>query len=474
MTIEEKQESRLNDYLDNPDSALWKLALPVMAGMGIQTLYTIVDMIFIGRISGLAIAAVAFNMPLFFFVLGLTMGLGSGVTASIARFIGARDKKNADNAAEHAVIMGLVISFVLTTIGLIWGKQILLTIGATDDVINMSWSYLRIICYGLPFMVFSAFFRSILVGEGDTKFPMTVAAFGTVLNIILDPIFIFTLKMGVSGAAWATAISQFVVFIIFIYMLFVKEHSYIRFRMKDFSPSAFIINDIIKVGLPASLSMVIMSIGQLVFNRILVFFSTDVVAAYQVAGRIDMLIFLPIMSISYALTTLVGMFFGAKRMGRLKHIIYYGLSRSFMIAVVTSTLVYFLAPTLIKSFTHVEPIQEVAITYLRLMAMVYPAIAIAMPCGRILQGFGLGLPTLIITMIRVLIVATPLSLFFVFIQNKPVEWVWYSMMISAAVSFVVALGWVMWAIKKYSVFPSELEQEKIQLEANQQSNEIPY
>jgi len=467
MTQEEKQESRLNEFLDNPDKALWKLAIPVMAGMGIQTLYTIVDMIFIGRISGLAIAAVAFNMPLFFFVLGLTMGLGAGVTASIARFIGARDKRNADNSAEHAVIMGLIISIVLTTVGLIWGKEILREIGATEEVINLSWSYLRVICIGLPFMVFSIFFRSILVGEGDTKFPMTVAAFGTVLNIILDPIFIFTLEMGVAGAAWATAISQFIVFVIFIYMLFVKEHFFVRFRFKDFSPSTFIVKDIIKVGLPASVSMVIMSIGQLVFNRILVYFSADVVASYQIAGRIEMVIFLPMMSIAYALTTLVAMFFGAERMGRMKHIIYYGLSRSFMMAVVASMIVYIAAPTLVTLFTHDVFIQETAITYLRLMVFVYPLIAIALPAGRILQGFGLGMPTLVITLIRVLVVATPLSLYFIFIQNKPLEWVWYSMMVSAAVAFTVSINWVLWAIKKYSIQPPSEELEQVLFDANQ-------
>jgi len=112
MTREEKQSIRLNDFIENPEKGLWKLAVPVMAGMGIQTMYTIVDMIFIGKLSGHAIAAVAFNMPLFFFVLGLTMGLGSGVTASIARFIGAKDKVNADNSAEHAIIMGLFNSTI--------------------------------------------------------------------------------------------------------------------------------------------------------------------------------------------------------------------------------------------------------------------------------------------------------------------------------------------------------------------------
>ncbi len=451
-----QESSRLNEFLNNPEKGLWKLALPVMAGMGIQTLYTIVDMIFIGRLSGEAIAAVAFNMPLFFFVLGLTMGLGSGVTASIARFIGAKDKVNADNSAEHAVVIGLGISIILTTLGFVYGRDILMKIGATESVIDLSWSYLRVICIGLPFMVLSAFFRSILTGEGDTKFPMTVAALGTILNIILDPIFIFTLGLGVAGAAWATAISQIIVFIIFVYMLFVKEHSYITFRLKDFKPSSFIMKDIIKVGLPASISMVIMSFGQLVFNRILVHFSTDAVAAYQVGGRIDMVIFLPIMSIAFGLTTLVGMFHGAQELDKVKYIIKYGLTRSFLITTVISIIVYVFAPQLIMGFTKDIYIQNAAVKYLRLMSIVYPLIATAMPCGRILQGFGLGMPMLIITAVRVLLISSPLALFFVFVQNRPLEWIWYSMMISTGVSFVVAVSWLVWALKKYSAKQIEI------------------
>lgn len=450
MASIEQKSSRLNEFLDNPEKGLWKLSIPVLAGMGIQTIYTIVDMIFIGRLGGNSIAAVAFNMPLFFFVLGLTMGLGSGVTASIARFIGAKDKVNADNSAEHAVIMGLGISVVLTTIGLIYGKQILTSIGATPDIVDLSWSYLRVICIGLPFMVFSAFFRSILVGEGDTKFPMSIAAMGTVLNIILDPIFIFTLGLGVAGAAWATAISQIIVFIIFVYMLFIKEHSYITFRMKDFKPSYYIVKDIIKVGLPASMSMVIMAFGQLVFNRILVHFSTDAVAAYQIAGRIDMVIFLPIMSISYGLTTLVGMFFGAKEMRKVKYIIQYGITRAFFVTTVISILVYILAPHLIMVFTQDIYIHNIATLYLKLMAIVYPLVAVAMPCGRILQGFGLGMPILIITAIRVLLVSSSLAAFFIFVLDKPLEWIWYSMMISTVVSSVVGITWVLRTIRKYS------------------------
>lgn len=447
MKLPQNKTSRLDGFIDNPSKALWTLAFPIMAGMGIHTLYTIVDMIFIGRLGGDAIAAVAFNMPLFFLVLGLSFGVGSGVTASIARFIGAKDKVNADNTAEHAVALGLIISTILTTLGLIYGEDLLQQLGATESVLPLSWDYLKVSLIGLPFMVFSTFFRSILSGEGDMKLPMAVAGLGTILNIILDPIFIFTLGYGVGGAAMASAISQLIVFLIFVYMLFVKEHAYIRFRMRDFSPSIFIIKDIIRVGLPASMSMIIMAFGQLVFNRILVRFSTDAVAAYQVGGRMDMVIFLPIMAIASALTTLVGMFFGAKEIEKIKFIAKYGIIWSMMVTGVLSIILYIFAPLVVKSFTLDIGIQSIAVTYLRFICLIYPLIAIGMTVGRILQGLGKGLPMLVITSIRILALSAPLALYFIMVLNKSIEWVWYAMIISTIVSVVISVIWLKSAFK---------------------------
>ena len=341
MNSNKTKNNRLKSFIDNPSKSLWKLAIPIIAGMAIQTLYTMIDMIFIGRLGGESIAAVAFNFPIFFFIMGITFGLGSGVTASIARFIGADDKVNADNAAEHSIAIAFVISFIVTVIGLSFGRDILLFMGCTQDVIDLSFDYLRISFYGMPFLIFSGFFRSILSGEGDMTLPMIIAAFGTVLNTILDPIFIFTLNLGVGGAAWATSISQIVVFFIFVYMLFVKEHAYVRFKLKDFTPSFFIIKDIVKVGLPTSIQMIIMSLGQVVFNKMLVSYSTDAVAAYQVGGRVDMLVFLPIMGIASALTTIIGMFFGAKEYDKIRFITKYGISRSIFITLIASVFFVF-------------------------------------------------------------------------------------------------------------------------------------
>ena len=438
-------------FIDNPSKSMWNLAIPIMAGMGIQTLYTIIDMIFIGRLGGNAIAAVAFNMPIFFFVMGLSFGLGNGVTASIARFIGADDKVNADNSAEHAVAIAFLISAVLTSVGLIYGKDILILMGCTQEVLPLAWDYLRVSCYGISFGVFSGFFRSILAGEGEMKLPMIVAGLGTVLNTILDPIFIFYLDYGVTGAAWATTISQIIVFCIFIYMLFIKHRTYIRFKLKDFSPSSFIIYDIIKVGIPVSMSMVVMAIGQLVFNRLLVNYSTNAVAAYQIGGRIDMLVFLPIFGIASALTTMVGMFYGANEINKIKFISRYGVRSSLIITSICSALLYIFAPPVISIFTSDPTIQKISIDYLRIISLLFPFISIGLTIGRILQGLGQGMPSLIITTIRVIGVAGPLAYYFTFIQNKPVEWIWYSMFISGIFATIISIVWVTITFKKLSI-----------------------
>ncbi len=463
MDIKLQSESRLESFLEDPAKALWRLAIPIMFGMGIQTFYNIVDMLFIGRLGGDAITGIAFNMPIFFLMLGLTMGLGSGVTASIARFIGKKNKAGADNSAEHALAIAGIIAIVFTSIGVLFGENILSFLGAEGNIHRLAWDYLSMIVVGLPFMVFSGFFRSILAGEGDMKFPMMIAGLGTVLNILLDPIFIFNLEnygnigfgMGVRGAALATVLSQLIVFIIFVYMLFVKDHAYITFRLKYFSPSKLILWDIIRVGLPASLSMVIMAMGQGIFNKILIHYSSQAVAAYQVAGRLDMLIFLPIFAIAGGMTTLVGMFYGAKEIEALNHIIGYGIKSAFSITLIASLFVYVFANTFSSWFTNDQEIIDVSVSFLRLLCLIYPLVAIAITSGRVMQGMGRGLPVLIITIVRVLGISAPLSLYFSFVLNKPIEWNWYAMMIGAGTAFLIAITWVRVEINKINKLHSE-------------------
>ena len=454
--MKKKSKSRINQFLENPKKSLWTLALPIMFGLGIQTLYNLIDLLFIGKIGGEATAGVAFYMPISFLMIGLTMGLGSGVTASVARFIGQNEKSNADSSAKHAMVIAGIISFIFTLSGFFFGKTVLTFLGAFGIVHLLAWDYLSVIVFGFPFMVFSGFFRSILAGEGDMKLPMIVAGLGTAFNIILDPIFIFKfeklgnfgLGLGVKGAALATVISQFIVFIIFIYKLFIKKHAYISFNLKDFTPSKLILWDIVKVGVPASLSMTIMAMGQGVFNKILINYSPAAVAAYQVAGRIDMLIFLPIFAIAGGMTTLVGMFYGAKEIDALNQIVYYGIKSAFFITLISSFFVYLFADTFSSFFTRDQEIINVSAGFLQLLCLVYPLVAVAITSGRVMQGLGKGLPVLVITIVRVIGISAPLAVYFSSYLHKPVEWNWYAMMLGAVTAFLIAVNWMRIELKK--------------------------
>ena len=200
------------------------------------------------------------------------------------------------------------------------------------------------------------------------------------------------------------------------------------------------------------MSMIIMAIGQGVFNKILIHYSSQTVAAYQVAGRLDMLIFLPIFAIAGGMTTLVGMFYGAKKLNELNFIVKYGISRAFFITLISSAFVYYFAELFSGWFTDDKEIINVSVGFLRLVCLIYPLVAIAITSGRVMQGLGKGIPVLVITTIRVIGISAPLALYFSFVLNKPVEWNWNAIMISATIAFVIAINWVRFELKKVNQF----------------------
>lgn len=447
------KQSRLESFLQHPARALWNLALPIMAGMSFHMIYSITDMLFIGRLSAEALAAVAFNMPLFFLVMGLAVGIGSGVTAVIARNIGAQDKQGADNAAMHGILIGLVLGGILGVLGMSLGRSLLTIIGTPAELLPQAWAYLRIISIGLPFMVLSTQFRSILAGEGDTRLPMFITGGGTVLNILLDPLFIFGLDLGLPGAALATVISMGLTLAVFLYLVVIRGKSYITLDRQGFTPSRSILSEIVSLGLPASLSMVVMSIGGMVFNRILIFYSSQAVAAYQIAGRVEGIIFLPIMSIATGLVPIVGMFVGAQEIGRLKFVVKYGISRTVLVTALNALLLFLLAPVIVRVFTPDRQIQEIAAVYLRVISFAYPLIAIGVTSGRIMQGLGKGTPLLIITSVRVLLVSAPLASLFAFVLHRDIMWVWYAMVFSVVVSVSLSLSWLRVMLRRIAIPP---------------------
>lgn len=436
------KKSRLDAFIAAPRKALWTLAMPVMIGMSVQTTYMLADMYFVGQVSADALAALAFNMPLVFLGIGVVFGLGAGVTSVVARAIGERDKARADSSAEHAVFLGLTVAVVFTVIALSWGEGLLALLGVPDHLMELASGYFRIIATGYVFMVLSVFFRSILTGEGDTMTPVAIQAGGTLLNIALDPLFIFTFGLGVEGAAIATVISQALSALAFVYLLFFREHAYVTFELEHFRYDSLILSGIFKVGAPASFAFVVMALGGVVFNRILVAYSELTVAAFQVGTRIDHIFLLPVVALAAGLMTLVGMFHGARRPDLVRGIIVYAMGCSVLTAVVTGVVFFFVAPQLVAVFTDNRTIAEVGAGYLRVGVFAYPCISVIMLTGRALQGLGDGSPVLVLSLLRVVLISGPLSYVFVFRMHKPVEWVWYAIVVGMVLTAVIALAWL--------------------------------
>ena len=246
-----EKESRLKDFLANPYKSMWKMALPIIAGMMVQTLFNVVDIMFIGWLGADEVTAVAFVSPLFFIIIGLGVGIGTGATATIAQYIGQKDKNNAENTASQTLLIGFLSTIILTILGVIYGEGLLSILGAEGEILTIAYSYLRILTFGLGLVIFSMFFRAILAGEGETKIPMIIGLIGTVLNLILDPILIFTFEYGVRGAAFATIISQIVMVLAYLFIIFVKKSTFISFHVRDLSLNNHIMSKIFQIGIPS-------------------------------------------------------------------------------------------------------------------------------------------------------------------------------------------------------------------------------
>ena len=250
-------KNKLSNFIENPSLALWKLSIPMMLGMSVQAIYMLIDTAFIGKwVGSNALAGLGLIFPPMFIIMGITFGLGSGATTVIAQEIGKGKKQLADNAAEHIIILGIILSIIFIMIGIFFGETLIKYQSEDLEVYNQASSYFYTMLYGIPFMVLSIFFRSILSGEGDTLLPMKVLGLGTLINLLLDPLLIYYFQ--IKGAAMATVASQAIVFIIFSYLMIFNNKTYISLDLKKFSYDFNIFNKILKLGLPASMSMVIM------------------------------------------------------------------------------------------------------------------------------------------------------------------------------------------------------------------------
>jgi putative MATE family efflux protein len=440
--VADPRTDRLQQFLDAPKRALWTMALPMMAGMTVQTTYIVADTAFIGSLGTDELAAATFVAPLFFLMIALTMGIGTAVTALVAQAVGRGDAKGADAAAGAAISSGLFLGFLLGAIGLAGGRWILAALGAEGRVVDLGWEYFQVLAAFLPLFFIAAVLRSILTGEGDAKTPMIVLAISTTVNIALDALFILVLGMGLRGAAIATTIAVGISVSVFSVLMLRRKSAFVRLRVSALVPSREILVQLYGLAIPIAASMVAMSAGTILFNLILADFGSVAVAAYGAASKVDMIVVLPIYGLSGAAVTVVGMFAGAGRTDLVRSTALYTYRWAISLAAVIGGVAYLSSGSILRVFTSDPTALSIGATYLGFMIFAYPMMAVGMTTGRLLQGLGHGFPALLITTIRVLLVGVPVAWLAVNVFDQSIRGVWIGILTGGVFATICSLWMV--------------------------------
>ncbi len=432
----------VSTILGDPKKAILKLSGPMIVAMLITSLYNLIDGIWVAGLGQNALAAIGFISPIFMVVMGFSNGLGAGATSVISRFIGAGDKKGADNAAMHIMILTIIFTaIVMLSLGFFLSP--ILTILGAGDTISYGLSYGNIVFGGSIFIVFTAAAYGILRAEGNVKKTTYAMAFGAILNMILDPIFIYTLGLGIAGAAIATVLSLAVV--IFIILYWFKEGTYIKLSRKFFNYSNDIIKKILLVGIPAGAEFLIMAILAGSLNMILVVVSgADAVAIYSSGWRVVMIAIVPIIAVSISVVAIVGASFGARRYENFNIIQNYSIKLGTLIAIITAVVTFILAPYIAGLFTYSPETASLSghITeFLRVMALFYIFVPIGSTASSIFQGVGRGLDSFMLTTVRELFLAVVFAYILAIPLGMGQQGVWWGIVVGNIFGAIIAFIW---------------------------------
>lgn len=435
-------KNRAPQFIARPRWGLWKLAGPMMAGMSIHTIYMIVDFAIIGTISDQAVAGVTLVGPLFFVVIALLNALGTTFTALIAQALGRGDEVEASRVASGSLGVVVSLGVLFAAIGLLTGSGLLRLAGARGAVHDSAWAYFQVIAATVPLFFFSGALRSVLVGEGDTTTPVVIMGISTVVNLGLDWLFIQGFGWGTRGAALATAAAQVFSLTLFAVRLLVQHRSVVRFRLAYVLPHRGLVRGLVSIGLPMAAGQLIMAAGAGLNNRVLSEFGTAAVAGYGAASRVDMIVAMPIFGLAGAAVALIGMFAGAGRADLIRSTALYTYRWVLTLAVGVGGGAYLASAPIIRLFVADPAAVAIGRLYLGFMLFTYPLMAFGATTGRILQGLGHGLPSLVITGVRILGIGVPGAYVAVYGFGAPVQAVWIAMLAGGVVSNIISLLWV--------------------------------
>ncbi|PWB86595.1 multidrug export protein MepA [Methanobrevibacter woesei] len=425
----------------NPETAVRKLAIPVMISMLLTASYNIIDGIWITGLGEAAIAGIGFVTPIFMILNGVSVGLGSGATSSISRFVGAHDKNRASDSAAHSIIILFITSIILTLIFLVIQEPLLRIYGASGTALEEALSYSTPLFLGLIGIMFANGASGILRGEGDMKRAMYAVVVSVILNAILDPIFIYTFGLGAAGAAIATVLSSLISAIVILYWLLVKKDTYVDINLRKFKFNSKITKNILKVGIPASLDMFIMSIAVALYLIFITIISGDYgVAAYTSGQRIYLFAIMPLTAIGTAVVAVCGSAFGAENGDYLSRAHKYGAKFGILFGLAVTIIVVLFATPIASIFAYTPETSHLVsgiALFLQFAFLSIPLTGAGMASSFLYQGIGRGVTSLFFTIFREVICTVILTYLFGIVLEWGLIGIWIGLAVGRSIASIV-------------------------------------
>jgi putative MATE family efflux protein len=372
-------------------SAIWRLAMPMMIGAILQDLFALIDLFFIGRLGHIAVAALSISGVILAVIIMVVIGISSGTTALVVHFIGRKDYASADNTLFQAILLSTICSVGMVLIGIFATGWLLRIFGAGSEIIPAASGYLRITFIWSIFIFLFIAFDQALRGSGDAMVPLKVLILANLINVVLDPLFIFGFgffpRMGVAGSATASVISRAVGTIIILrHLLF--GHSTLHLHRRTFKINLPVMVRMVKIGFFASFEVMLRHLSLLLLLRLITSFGTACLAGYGIAIRVRTVIMMLGFGMGNASAVLIGQNMGAGRPQRATQSGWQTLKYYELIVLPMVVLMFIFSPSIVSVFNNHPEVIKIGSSFLRFIAVTFPFLAFSLILGRGINGAG--------------------------------------------------------------------------------------
>lgn len=420
------------------------MSLPAMFSMFIQSLYNIVDSIFVSLLGEEALTAVSLVFPMQMLIISFAVGTGVGVNSLIARRLGEKKYDEASHAANHGIILAIITWAVFALIGIFFTKPFITSMargaqGVSQSIINWGIDYMWIVMV-LSFGVFvEVSIEKSIQATGNMLYPMIFQLIGAVINIIFDPVFIFGFwfipAMGVKGAAAATVMGQIISMLYALYIAHKKDF-HVKFSLKNFKFRLKTVKDIYIVGIPSIIMQSIASVLITLLNKILIVLTPTAVTVLGVYYKLQSFVFMPVFGLTQGVMPIMGYNYGARDKKRLVEAVKKGTGIAFIIMAVGTAIFSLFPEQLLNIFNAKPDMLKIGIPALRIISLNFIPASVGIMFGTFFQAIGKGIYSMAASFLRQIVIILPVAKF---LSQFGVNYVWFAFPIAESFSLIFCI-----------------------------------